>query len=86
MHHEAPQLDTYTFAVYPADFDDSFEAFLLDVPSYDQGRAARRAYFSAMAHMAGRGFDVEDFSVCVWVGSDDRGRPGPLVGPKGVCV
>jgi hypothetical protein len=77
-------LDTYTFAVYPADME-AFDAFLLDVPSHDQGHAARRAYFTAMAHMAARGFDVEDFNVCVWVGSDEGGRPGPLVGPAGIA-
>jgi hypothetical protein len=76
--------DTYTFAVYPSDFSDKFEGFLLDVPAFDQERAARRAYFTAMAHLNAHGFDVDDFAVCVWVGSDERGRPGEPVGPGGM--
>lgn len=77
-----PAPETFTFAVYPADFE-SFDGFLLDVPGYDQERAARRAYFSAMAHMHTRGFDVDDFNVCVWR-NEDGGKPGPLVGPGGI--
>lgn len=77
-------LRDYTFAVYPGfgDDDPQFDAFLLDVPGYpgEQDRAARRAYFTAMAHMAGRGFDVEDFNVAVW----EDGKPGPPVGPGGI--
>lgn len=74
--------DRLTFAVYPADMGDGFDAFLIDVPTLDGDldRAARRAYFSTMAHLAPRGVDVDDFAVCVWA----DGRPGPLVGPGGV--
>lgn len=72
--------ERHTFAVYPVDFDGAFEAFLMDVPGASLDAAARRAYFSAMAVMASRGFDVDAFSVAVF----DGNRPGPLVGPGGV--
>jgi hypothetical protein len=72
--------DLYSFAVYPADLGDAFEPLLLDVPSSSQDAAARRAYFSVMALMAGRGLDVDAFAVCVWA----EGKPGPPVGPGGI--
>ena len=69
--------DLFTFAVYP----DGLDPFLLDVPSLSgQGPAARRAYFSAMALLAGKGLNVDDFTVRVWADNAD----GPLVGPTGV--
>lgn len=71
-------MTTYTFAVYPTRV--GFDPFLLDVPSDDIDKAARRAYFTAMSHLAPRGFDVEDFRICVWENESD-GRP---VTPKGV--
>jgi hypothetical protein len=77
----AATVSVYTFAVYPSNFDGTFQAFLLDVPTtLGQDAAARRAYFAAMARLDSIGFDVEDFTVCAWV----DGKPGPLVTAGGL--
>jgi hypothetical protein len=74
---------TFTFAVYPSDFGDSFDGYLMDVPTTGgQQVAARRAYFAAMAQLAGHGIDVDGFHVCCWIND----KPGPLVGPGGLEV
>jgi hypothetical protein len=75
-------LDRYVFEIVPT--TGRFDAMLIEVPT-TQGveAAARRAYFSAMAMLAARGLDIDDFAVNEWVGSDERGHPGRAVGPGG---
>jgi hypothetical protein len=63
----------------------TFAPFLLDVPKFesdDIGVAARRAYFSAMAHLASKGYDVEDFAVRCF--DETTMTAGQKVGPGGV--
>jgi len=78
---------TVTFAVTPSDdAPRSFEAFVMDVPmpnGYEpaRDRAARRAYFSAMAHLSTNyGIDVDGFQVNEW---DEAQGFGRRVGPGG---
>jgi hypothetical protein len=68
-------IETYTFAVYPADFDESvFEAFLVDVPSLSgEDHAARRAWWTAFHQLGPRGIEPEQFAVAQWV-NDSPGR------------
>jgi hypothetical protein len=67
----------YTFACYPTDFGDSFEAFLLDVPTMgNEDVAARRAWWVAFHQLGPQGFEPEDFAVCEWRTAENLpGRP-----------
>ena len=73
-------VQSYTFAVYPTALDDSFESFLMDVPT-TQGEdpAARRAWWQAFHMLGRRGFEPEQFTVCAW----HNNMPGRLVGSGG---
>jgi hypothetical protein len=76
----SPEL--FTFAVYPADFGDGFESFLLEVPTLSGlAVAARRAWWSAFHILGPRGVEPEEFSVCVW----KDGAPGSLVTSGGLA-
>lgn len=79
----ATSVATYTFAVYPANLSTDFDAFLMDVPT-TQGddAAARRAWWSAFHLLGPRGFEPEDFTVCVWDAT--RNEPGALVASGGI--
>lgn len=71
---------TYSFAVYPADFGDRFEEFLLDVPTtLGHEAAARRAWWAAFHILGPTGVEPEEFSVCAWQDNE----PGPLVSSGG---
>lgn len=79
----APSIDYYAFEILPTT-PEGFEPMLIEVPTtLGIDAAARRAYFSAMAMLAARGFDIDDFEVNEWVGSDERGYSGRNVGPRG---
>lgn len=74
---------TYTFACYPSDFGDAFEGLLMDVPTTQgEDAAARRAWWSAFHMLGPRGFEPEDFRVCVWDAT--RNEPGELVESGGI--
>jgi hypothetical protein len=69
-------VQTFTFAVYPTALDDSFDSFLMDVPTMNGAdAAARRAWWSAFHILGPRGFEPEQFTVCEWVNNS----PGRLV-------
>lgn len=73
--------DVFTFAVYPSDFGDSFESFLLEVPTLTgEDAAARRAWWSAFHILGPRGVEPEAFTVCAWRDN----KPGPLVTSGGL--
>lgn len=70
------QPEVFTFAVYPADMGDAFDAFLIDVPTLiNEDAAARRAWWTAFHMLGPKGFEPEDFTVCAW----RNDSPGPLV-------
>lgn len=74
----------YTFAVYPSDMGDAFDAFLVDVPTLgDANVAARRAWWTAFHWAGSRGIEPEAFTVCVWSTCD--GTPGRLVTSGGLA-
>lgn len=68
--------DVHTFAVYPSALDETFDPFLLDVPTLGTVEAAaRRAWWAAFHRLGAQGIEPEQFTVCAWV--DDA--PGQLV-------
>lgn len=74
------EVEVFSFAVYPADFDDSFDAFILEVPTLSgEEAAARRAWWQVFHYLGQRGFEPEDFAVCAWRDN----KPGPPVGMGG---
>jgi hypothetical protein len=80
----------HAFEIIPTGWDREtreglpFQPLVIEVPALTAGeedRAARRAYFSAMALLASQGIDVDQFQVFQW--SDETGT-GAEVGPGGI--
>lgn len=77
----APEL--YGFAVYPADMGDSFDPFIIDVPTMGGPEvAARRAWWFVFHQLGPQGIEPEEFLVCEWI----NGNPGRLVDSGGFKV
>lgn len=63
----ATSVETFTFGVYPSALDESFESFVIEVPSTQgEDAAARRAWWQVFHLLGPRGFEPEEFTVCQW--------------------